>query len=94
VVYNLAAVYIQQAAQGGGQPDPELLNQAIDQLNQALELSPDSAEPYFGLGVAYAALNQPQEAIAAFELFLENDTGNDPRAREEAERYLQLLRGQ
>ena len=93
VVYNLAAVYIQQAAQGG-QPDPALLNQAIEQLNRALELSPDSAEPYFGLGVAYAALNQPQEAITAFESFLENDAGDDPRAREEAERYLQLLRSQ
>jgi tetratricopeptide (TPR) repeat protein len=94
VVYNLAAVYIQQAAQGGGQPDPELLNQAIEQLNHALELSPNSAEPYFGLGVAYAALNQPQESIAAFESFLEYDAGNDPRAQEEAKRYLQLLRGQ
>jgi len=93
VVYNLAAVYIQQATQGG-QPDPALLNQAIEQLNRALELSPNSAEPYFGLGVAYAALNQPQQAIAAFESFLERDTGDDPRAQQEAERYLQLLRGQ
>ena len=93
VVYNLAAVYIQQAAQGG-HPDPELMSQAIEQLNRALELSPNSAEPYFGLGVAHAALNQPQEAITAFETFLEKDTGDDPRAREEAERYLLLLRGQ
>jgi tetratricopeptide (TPR) repeat protein len=93
VVYNLAAVYIQQAVQGS-RPDPELMNQAIEQLNRALELSPNSAEPYFGLGVAYAALNQPEEAIMAFESFLKNDTGDDPRAREEAERYLQLLRGQ
>lgn len=93
VVYNLAAVYIQQAAQGG-QPDAALLNQAIEQLNHALELSPNSAEPYFGLGVAYAALNQPQQAIAAFESFLDHDAGTDPRAQEEAERYLQLLRDQ
>jgi len=93
VVYNLAAVYIQQATQGG-QPDAVLLNQAIEQLNRALELSPNSAEPYFGLGVAYAALNQPEQAIAAFESFLERDTGDDPRAQQEAERYLQLLRGQ
>ncbi len=94
VVYNLAAVYIQQAAQSGGQPDPELMNQALAQLNRALELSPDSAEPYFGLGVAYTALNQPQDAIMAFETFLERDTGSDPRARQEAERYLEFLRSQ
>jgi tetratricopeptide (TPR) repeat protein len=93
VVYNLAAVYIKQAAQAG-LPDPALLNQAIEQLNRALELSPTSAEPYFGLGVAYAALNQPQEAINAFEVFLERDSGDDPRAREEAERHLEFLRGQ
>jgi tetratricopeptide (TPR) repeat protein len=94
VVYNLAAIYIQQATQSGGRPDPNLLNQAIEQLNRALELSPDTAEPYFGLGVAYAALNQREEAIQAFETFLDRDSGQDPRASEEAQRYLQLLRGQ
>jgi cytochrome c-type biogenesis protein CcmH/NrfG len=94
VIYNLAAVYIQKATQSGGQADPDLLNQAIVQLHRALELSPDSAEPYFGLGVAYLALNQRDEAIQAFETFLARDTGQDPRASQEAQRYLQILRGQ
>ena len=94
VTYNLAALYLQKATQGGGQIDPDLLNQAIVQLNRALELSPDSAEPYFGLGVAYMALNQREKAIQAFETFLDRDTGQDPRAGQEAQRYLQVLRGQ
>jgi tetratricopeptide (TPR) repeat protein len=94
VTYNLAALYIQKATQRGDQIDADLLNQAINQLNRALELSPDSAEPYFGLGVAYTALNQREEAIQAFETFLDRDTGQDPRASQEAQRYLQILRGQ
>ena len=91
VIYNLAAVYLQQATQSG-QPDPALLEQAIEQLNLALELSPDAAEPYFGLGVAYTALNQKEQAISSFETFLERDTGSDPRAQEEAKRYLEFLK--
>ena len=94
VTYNLAALYIQKATQRGGQIDADLLNQAITQLNRALELSPDSAEPYFGLGVAYTALNQREQAIQAFETFLARDPGQDPRASQEAQRYLQILRGQ
>jgi tetratricopeptide (TPR) repeat protein len=94
VTYNLAALYIQKATQSGGQIDADLLNQAVVQLHRALELSPDSAEPYFGLGVAYTALNQREEAIQAFETFLDRDTGQDPRAGQEAQRYLQILRGQ
>ncbi|MBN1221568.1 MAG: tetratricopeptide repeat protein [Anaerolineae bacterium] len=93
VIYNLAAAYIQQGAQGG-QPDPDLLNKAITQLQHALELSPAAAEPYFGLGVAYMVLNQRAEAISAFETFLTRDSGQDPRATQEAQRYLEMLRGQ
>ena len=93
VTYNLAALYLQKATQGG-QVDRDLMNQAIIQLNRALELSPDAAEPYFGLGVAYMALNQREDAIQAFETFLNRDTGQDPRAGQEAQRYLQMLRGQ
>ncbi|MBN1995097.1 MAG: tetratricopeptide repeat protein [Anaerolineae bacterium] len=94
VIYNLAAVYIQQATQSGSQPDADLLNQAIEQLHRALELAPGSSEPYFGLGVAYMALNQREQAIEAFETFLARDPGQDPRASQEAQRYLQMLRGQ
>ena len=93
VIYNLAAVYIQQATQSG-QPDPDLLEKAITQLQHALELSPDAAEPYFGLGVAYMVLNWQAEAIDAFGAFLARDSGQDPRASQEAQRYLQMLRGQ
>jgi len=94
VAYNLGALRLQQALSGGGQPDEDLLNQAIDQLETALELSPDLAEPHFTLGVAYATLNRREEAIAAFEQFLEKDTGQDPRASQEAERYLESLKAQ
>jgi tetratricopeptide (TPR) repeat protein len=93
VVYNLAAVYLQKAMQGG-QPDPALVKQALDQLRRAQELSPDAAEPYFGLGVAYMMLNQRAEAIQAFETFVKRDSGQDPQAGQEAQRYLKMLRGQ
>ena len=94
VAYNLGALYLQQALLSGGQPDPELLDQAIAQLQQAQELAPDLAEPNFSLGVAYAALNQRDKAIEAFETFLKLDTGQDPRASQEAESHLQTLRGE
>ncbi len=94
VAYNLGALRLQQALSGGGQPDEELLNQAIDQLETALELSPNLAEPHFTLGVAYATLNRRDEAIAAFEQFLEKDSGQDARASQEAERYLETLKAQ
>jgi tetratricopeptide (TPR) repeat protein len=55
-------------------------------------LNPDLAEPYFSLGVAYNALNQKEQAIEAFETFLARDTGEDPRAGQEAQRYLEALR--
>jgi tetratricopeptide (TPR) repeat protein len=93
VAYNLGALYLQQAL-SSGQPDPEKLDQAIAQIKAAMELSPELAEPYFSLGVAYNAQNKSEQAIEAFETFLELDTGRDPRAKQEAERYLQSLRGQ
>lgn len=94
VAYNLGALYLQQALSQGEQPNPDLLNQAVAQLQQAMQISPELAEPHFSLGVAYAALNQKAEAIEAFETFLVLDSGQDSRARQEAERYLEILRGQ
>jgi tetratricopeptide (TPR) repeat protein len=94
VAYNLGALYLQQALSSGSQPDPQKLDQAIAQIKRAMELSPELAEPYFSLGVAYTAQNESEQAIEAFETFLELDTGRDPRAKQEAERYLQNLRGQ
>lgn len=94
VAYNLGVLYLQQALSQGEQADLDLLNQAISQLQLASEMSPELAEPYFSLGVAHFALNQPAEAIQAFDTFLSLDTAQDPQARQEAERYLKILRGQ
>ncbi len=94
VAYNLGALYLQQALSAGEQPNNQLLNQAIDQLERVKTLAPDLAEPYFGLGVAYTILNRKEEAVQAFETYLARDTGQDPRASQEAERYLQTLRGE
>ena len=57
-------------------------------------MNPGLAEPYFSLGVAYGALNQSEDAIQAFETFLARDSGQDPRASQEAKRYLEALRAQ
>jgi tetratricopeptide (TPR) repeat protein len=92
VGYNLGALYVQQALLSGNPPNPDLLNQAITQLKNAAKLNPKLAEPYFSLGVAYNALNQKEEAIQAFETFLTRDSGQDPRASQEARRYLETLR--
>lgn len=92
VAYNLGALYLQQALLNNNPANPDLLNQAIAQLEHARELDPNLAEPYFSLGVAYNALNQKEEAIQAFETFLERDSGQDPRASQEAKRYLEALR--
>jgi hypothetical protein len=52
------------------------------------------AEPYFSLGVAYKTLNQKEKAIQAFETFLARYKGQDPRASQEAQQYLEALRQQ
>jgi tetratricopeptide (TPR) repeat protein len=94
VAYNLGALYLQQALIGGEQPDQALLERAVTQLKQAAELSPGLAEPYFSLGVAYQVSGQTEQAIEAFETFLARDSVQDPRASQEAQRYLELLRSQ
>lgn len=93
VAYNLGVLYLQQALTAGSQVDAGRLNQAVTQLEQVRQSAPELAEPYFSLGVAYNLLNRKQDAIQAFEAFLERDTGRDPRASQEARRYLQTLRG-
>lgn len=94
VAYNLGALYLQQALMSGEQPEQALLERAVTQLKQAAELSPDLAEPFFSLGVAYQVSGQTEQAIEAFETFLARDTAQDPRASQEAQRYLELLRSQ
>ena len=95
VAYNLGALYLQQAlSQEGEQPDRELLSQALAQLERAQEISPNLAEPHFTLGVAYLFLNDPVQARESFETFLSLGAGQDARARQEAERYLEMLDSQ
>ncbi len=94
VAYNLGALYLQQALLNSNPPHPDLLSQAIEQLEHASKLDPNLAEPYFSLGVAYQALNQKEKAIQAFETFLARDTGQDTRASQEAQSYLEALRNQ
>lgn len=92
VASNLGALYVQQALLNSNPPSQDLLNKAVTQLKHSIELNPQLAEPYFSLGVAYNTLNQKEESIQAFETFLSRDTGHDPRASQEAKRYLELLR--
>ncbi|GAB4431595.1 MAG: hypothetical protein Kow0031_12690 [Anaerolineae bacterium] len=94
VAYNLGALYLQQALSAAEQPDTALLNQSVEQLEQARQLSPELAEPYFTLGVAYLAMNQPAQARESFETFLSLGAGQDARAKQEAERYLDMLNQQ
>ena len=93
VAYNLGALYLQEALVTG-QTDRELLGTAITQLERAKEMTPELAEPYFSLGVAYLALDQDDEAVQSFETFLSLASTTDPQAVQEAERYLRDLRGQ
>jgi tetratricopeptide (TPR) repeat protein len=44
--------------------DPEL---AIEHLQQAVDLDPNHGLPHYYLGLAYRILDQPAEAMAAFE---------------------------
>lgn len=94
VAYNLGALYLQQALVSGNTPNLDLLNQAVDQLQSAVKLDPNLTEPYFSLGVAYNALNQKEKAIQSFETFLARYKGQDARASQEAQHYLDSLRKQ
>jgi len=88
---NLAAAHVQKHQSAG---DPEELNLAVEQYEKAVELNPDLAEAHFGLGVIYALQGDNEQAIQAFERFLELDQGQDPMATSNAEEYLKQLRGQ
>ena len=68
------------------------LAEAESYLTRAYQLSPTLPEPYFGLGVLYRLLNQPEQAIRAFETFLELGPGQDPAATGAAEAELEALR--
>ncbi|MFQ5577776.1 MAG: tetratricopeptide repeat protein, partial [Anaerolineae bacterium] len=91
VIYNLGAIYLQQAVSTGIQ-DQTKLAQAVAKINKAIELNPDLAEPYYGLGVANQLLGENDAAIEAFETFLKLDDGSDPIATSKATEILQKLK--
>jgi Flp pilus assembly protein TadD len=70
----------------------DALEEAESYLTRANQLSPTLPEPYFGLGVLYRLLGQPEQAIRAFETFLELGPGQDPAATGAAEAELEALR--
>ncbi len=94
VAYNLGVLYLQQALTKGQKPDARLLEKAVTQLKQAQKISPKLTEPLFSLGVAYFALEQRDQAIKSFESYLAANANPDSRAKQEAEHYLKLLKGQ
>lgn len=93
IIYNLGAIYLQQAVSTAtGVPDQAKLDQALVQIKKAIELKPQLAEPYYGLGVAYQLTSDNEEAIKAFEQFLKLDSGSDPQATDNATKILQSLK--
>jgi tetratricopeptide (TPR) repeat protein len=68
------------------------LAEAETYLTRANQLKPDLPEPYFGLGVLYRLQGQREQAIAAFETFLEIGPGQDPAAIPVAQAELEALR--
>ncbi|NOX60707.1 MAG: tetratricopeptide repeat protein [Chloroflexi bacterium] len=63
-------------------------------FQKALELDPVLPEAHFGMGMLRRLQGRIDEAIAEFETFLAGPPAQDPRARGEAERILEELRGQ
>lgn len=83
-LYLLAAVRLQQKD----------LAAAESLLKKAQSLDPRLPEVYYGLGVLYRLQGQPQDAIAAFEKFIEIGPGQDPSAADHARRELEALRAE
>ncbi len=91
LIYNLGAIYLQQSLTGAA-PDQQRLTLAIETIQQAINLNPKLAQPYYGLGVAYQISGKNEEAIQAFETFLDLDDGSDPVATSNATKILQELK--
>jgi tetratricopeptide (TPR) repeat protein len=90
VHHNKGAAYVQQAFQVSP-PDETLLNQGVAEFQRALDIDPDLPQAHFSLGVVYVMRGQNQEAIAAFQRFLDLDDGTDPEATSAAHNYLNRL---
>jgi tetratricopeptide (TPR) repeat protein len=66
--YQLGATYLRKALPAeAGPPDADLLAQAQEQFETALELAPEKPEALVGLGNAYMLQNQFDEAIEVLE---------------------------
>ena len=70
----------------------EELSLAETHLTRANQLNPALPEPYFGLGVLYKLQGKRDQAIRAFEAFLEIGPGQDPAAIPVAQAELEALR--
>jgi len=90
-IYNLGAIYLQKAILTQP-PNPEKLQLAQSKIEYAIKLSPDRAQPYYGLGVINKLIGNNTEAIAAFDKFLELDDGSDPIATNQATKILNALK--
>ncbi len=83
-LYLLGAVRIQE----------NNLAEAERLLTRARDLAPDLPEVYYGLGALYKLLGEKDQAIAAFEKFLEIGPGQDESAMDYAQQELAELKGQ
>ena len=88
---NLAAAYVQkhQVSEQSAH-----LDSALEEYQKAVELDANLAEAHFGLGIVYMLLGQNDKAIQSFKEFQELDTGQDPRATQDAQEFIKRLGGQ
>ncbi len=93
IIYNLGAIYVQEAL-ATNVVNQEKLALATEKIKRAIELKPDLAAPYYGLGVVNRASGNTEEAIKAFETFLDLDDGSDPIATTNATNILNELKTQ
>ncbi len=94
IIYNLGAIYVQEALATNSSINQEKLVLATEKINRAIELNPNLAAPYYGLGVVNRASGNTEDAIKAFETFLELDDGSDPIATTNATNILNELKTQ
>jgi Tfp pilus assembly protein PilF len=69
--YQLGATYLVLALSAGNTPDPELMGQAVDQLETALSLKENMPEALIGLGNIYIQQGNFGEAVDLLEQAIE-----------------------
>ncbi len=80
--YQLGATYLVLALSGAAPmaaPDPELLAQAVDQFNEALDIEEDMPEALIGLGNVYLQQEEYTQAVQALQRAIEK-LPNSPEA--------------